>query len=147
MFSALMQQMMAVSNNTTERVVQAVNTIKHSQIQKSSVQKPDHTITEADSSFSDIEVDSDSQDEDEQADFSNPPTTASAPEYRVEAIEGLCFETATTEAEPPCPDGISGQGSKRHQMPAPGLRYVEQSALQRSRKNPSRNAGIHRFKK
>ncbi|XP_061713461.1 uncharacterized protein LOC133522224 [Cydia pomonella] len=106
MFSALMQQMLAASNNTTERVVQAVNAVKErtDRIQVSDdVQMADQTIAEADSSYSDIDIGSDNESEEGQEEQISPSAPVPIWNDKTEAIAGLCFDTITTEAEPPVP--------------------------------------------
>lgn len=97
MFSALMTQMMATTNNTAERVIEAVNSIKETPNQTA-----DTNI--ADSTYSDIEVESEHDDEEGQdCQIKSPEAPASATHDREEAIASLCFDTMTTEAEPPIP--------------------------------------------
>ncbi|KAI8432599.1 hypothetical protein MSG28_013586 [Choristoneura fumiferana] len=97
MFSALMTQMMAATNNTAERVIEAVNSIKEIPNQTADTNM-------ADSTYSDIEVESEYDDEEGQdSQIKSPETPASAMHDREEAIATLCFDTITTEAEPPIP--------------------------------------------
>lgn len=97
MFSALMTQMMAATNNTAERVIEAVNSIKEIPNQTADTNM-------ADSTYSDIEVESEYDDEEEQnCQIKSPEAPASAMHDREEAIASLCFDTITTEAEPPIP--------------------------------------------